>query len=49
MDEHTAKELIAQIEHIIAKGDRAEIIPVKGGIRLARMCRKTVLLVKDET
>lgn len=48
MDEKTAQEFVANIEKILAKGDRAEIIPIKGGIRLARMRRETVMVVKDE-
>lgn len=48
MDEKTARELIEHIERITARGDRCEIIPIKGGIRLARMRRETVMVVKDE-
>ena len=48
MDEKTAQEIICKIETILAKGDRAEIIPIKGGFRLARMRRETVMVVKDE-
>ena len=31
-----------------AQGDRCEIIPIKGGLRLCRMRRETVMVVKDE-
>ena len=48
MDEKTAQEFVANREKILAKGDRAEIIPIKGGIRLARMRRETVMVIKND-
>lgn len=48
MDEKTAREMIEHIERITAKGDRCEIIPIKGGLRLCRMRRETVMVVKNE-
>lgn len=38
MDEKTIKI----IESILAKGDRAELIPVKDGVRVMRVQRKEV-------
>lgn len=36
------KETILAIEAIIAKGDRAEVIPVKDGIKVVRIRREPV-------
>lgn len=38
MDEKTIKA----IESVLAKGDRAELIPVKDGVRVIRIQRKEV-------
>lgn len=33
---------IKAIESVLAKGDRAEVVPVKGGVKVLRVRRETV-------
>ena len=35
-------ETIKAIEAVLAKGDRVELIPVKDGIKVVRICREPV-------
>ena len=38
---------VAAIESILSKGDRAEVIPVKDGIKVIRIKRESVKLNND--
>lgn len=35
-------DVLKQIERILTKGDRVEIIPVKNGVRVVKVKRETV-------
>lgn len=36
------EKIIRSIEDILAKGDRAELIPIKGGVKVVRVRREEV-------
>ena len=41
------REAIAAIEKCLAKGDRAEVVPVKDGVKVLQIHRKTVCAPKE--
>lgn len=41
--------VISVIESVLAKGDRAEVIPVKNGVKVIRVRRETVKHENNQT
>ena len=41
------KDVIAAIEKCLARGDRAEVVPVKDGVKVLQIHRKTVCAPKE--
>lgn len=41
-------QTIKAIESVISKGDRAEVVPVKDGVKVLRVKRETVTHEKDK-
>lgn len=42
MDEKTIYETIKKATHVLKKGDRVELIPVKDGVKVVRVRREEV-------
>lgn len=42
------EDTVKAIESVISKGDRAEVVPVKDGVKVLRVRRETVTPKKDK-